>query len=52
MRTLIQVSWDPQSDYNRRKYFQVDFQGNVTLLTQSIYMSKCKIGRAAIVVSK
>ena len=22
---------------------QVDFQGNVTLLTQSIYMSKCKI---------
>ena len=45
MRTLIQVpyvSHVPRVSLHV-SHVQVDYQGNVTLLTQAIYMSKCMV---------
>ena len=43
MRTLIQVPHVHTVPRATMPRVQVDYQGNVTLLTQAIYMSKCMV---------
>ena len=38
---LYNAAGDGEQGREMRTLIQVDYQGNVTLLTQSIYMSKC-----------
>jgi len=40
---LYNAAGDGEQGREMRTLIQVDYQGNVTLLTQAIYMSKCKI---------
>jgi hypothetical protein len=41
---LYNAAGDGEQGREMRTLIQVDYQGNVTLLTQAIYMSKCKVG--------
>ena len=40
---LYNAAGDGEQGREMRTLIQVDYQGNVTLLTQAIYMSKCKM---------
>ena len=40
---LYNAAGDGEQGREMRTLIQVDYQGNVTLLTQAIYMSKCKV---------
>ena len=40
---LLNATGDGEQGREMRTLIKVDYQGNVTLLTQSIYMSKCKV---------
>ena len=40
---MLLSAGDGEQGREMRTLIQVDYQGNVTLLTQAIYMSKCKM---------